>query len=116
MGLLLRAVHRRQHRADSDSRGECVVAVAAAYLINCRSLRRSIFTIGWFSNPRLWAGLGFTALLQVAFTYVPFMNRFLHTAPIDALAWLRVLGIAVATLVIVELEKTLRAARPTHLV
>lgn len=85
-----------------------VVAVAAAYLINCRSLRRSIFAIGWFSNPRLWAGIGFTALLQLAFTYAPVMNRFLHTAPIDAVVWLRVLGIAVTTLVVVELEKTIR--------
>ena len=87
-----------------------VVAVAAAYLINCRSLRRSVFTIGWFSNPRLWLGIGLTALLQLAFTYAPFMNRFLHTAPIDAAAWLRIIGIAVATLVIVEVEKTVRGS------
>ncbi len=45
-----------------------VVAVASAYLINCRSLRRSIFSIGWFSNPRLWLGIGLTAVLQLVFT------------------------------------------------
>jgi cation-transporting P-type ATPase F len=87
-----------------------VVAVAAAYLINCRSLRRSVFQIGWFSNPRLWIGIGLTVLFQLAFTYAPLMNRVLHTAPIDAMAWLRITGIALATLVIVETEKKLRTA------
>ena len=85
-----------------------VVAVASAYLINCRSLRRSIFSIGWFSNPRLWLGIGLTAVFQLVFTYAPLMNRFVHTAPIDGAAWLRILGVAVAALVIVEVEKKVR--------
>ena len=89
-----------------------VVAVASAYLINCRSLRRSIFSIGWFSNPRLWLGIGLTAMLQFLFTYAPLMNRFLHTAPIDAAAWLRILAIALAALVIVEVEKKIRVSSP----
>jgi magnesium-transporting ATPase (P-type) len=72
-----------------------VVAVASAYLINCRSLRRSIFSIGWFSNPRLWIGIGLTGVLQLIFTYAPVMNRYLHTAPLDATVWLRILGVAV---------------------
>ncbi len=87
-----------------------VVAVASAYLINCRSLRRSIFSIGWFSNPRLWLGIGLTAMLQLLFTYAPVMNRFLHTAPLDATVWLRILGVALAALVIVEVEKKVRFA------
>ena len=88
-----------------------VVAVASAYLINCRSLRRSIFSIGWFSNPYLWLGIGLTAVLQLVFTYAPLMNRFLQTAPIDAASWLRILGVAFAALVLVELEKKLRKPR-----
>jgi cation-transporting P-type ATPase F len=89
----------------------CVVAVATAYLINCRSLRRSIFSIGWFSNPRLWLGIGLTGVLQLFFTYAPVMNRFLQTAPIDGGVWLRILGVALAALVLVEIEKKLRANR-----
>ncbi len=85
-----------------------VVAVASAYLINCRSLRRSIFSIGWFSNPRLWLGIGLTGVLQLIFTYAPLMNRYLHTAPLDATVWLRILGIAMGALIVVELEKKLR--------
>jgi Ca2+-transporting ATPase len=89
-----------------------VVAVASAYLINCRSLRRSIFSIGWFSNPRLWIGIGLTGVLQFAFTYSPLMNRYLHTSPINAEAWLRILGVAVAALVVVEVEKKMRMTSP----
>lgn len=85
-----------------------VVAVASAYLINCRSLKRSIFSIGWFSNPRLWLGIGLTAVCQLVFTYAPVMNRFVHTAPIDASAWLRILGVALVALIIVEVEKKIR--------
>jgi Ca2+-transporting ATPase len=88
-----------------------VVAVASAYLINCRSLRQSILSIGWFSNPRLWLGIGLTAILQLVFTYAPLMNRFLHTAPIEASSWLRILGVALTALVLVELEKKLRNSR-----
>jgi Ca2+-transporting ATPase len=87
-----------------------VVAVASAYLINCRSLRRSIFSIGWFSNPRLWLGIGLTGVLQLIFTYAPLMNRYLHTAPLDATVWLRILGVAVGALVLVEVEKKIRRA------
>ena len=89
-----------------------VVAVASAYLINCRSLRRSIFSIGWFSNPRLWLGIGLTGVLQLVFTYAPLMNRYLHTAPLDATVWLRILGVAVAALVVVEMEKKMRMTSP----
>lgn len=88
-----------------------VVAVASAYLINCRSLRQSILSIGWFSNPRLWLGIGLTAILQLVFTYAPLMNRFLHTAPIEASSWLRILGVALTSFVLVELEKKLRNSR-----
>jgi Ca2+-transporting ATPase len=85
-----------------------VVAVASAYLINCRSLRRSIFSVGWFSNPRLWLGIGLTGVLQLIFTYAPVMNRYLHTAPLDATVWLRILAVAVGALVLVEVEKRVR--------
>jgi magnesium-transporting ATPase (P-type) len=87
-----------------------VVAVASAYLISCRSLRRSIFSIGFFTNPRLLLGITLTGLLQLVFTCAPMMNRFLHTAPIEASAWLRIFGVALAALVVVEIEKKIRAS------
>ncbi len=88
-----------------------VVAVASAYLINCRSLRHSVLSLGFFTNPRMLHGIALTGFLQLVFTYAPVMNRLLHTAPIDATAWLRILGVAVAALVVVELEKKIRCVR-----
>ena len=43
----------------------------AFYLLNCRSLTRSLWSVGWFSNPWIWAGIGAMLALQWAFTYVP---------------------------------------------
>jgi Ca2+-transporting ATPase len=88
-----------------------VVAVASAYLLNCRSLRRSVFALGFFTNPRLLLGIALTVFLQLLFTYLPLMNRFLHTAPIEATAWLRILGVAAGAFVLVEIEKKIRSAR-----
>lgn len=87
-----------------------VVAVAAAYLVNCRSLRRSVFTLGFLTNPPMLLGIGLTLLFQLVFTYAPFMNHFLHTAPLEAEVWLRIGGIAVIAFVLVELEKKVRGA------
>jgi Ca2+-transporting ATPase len=88
-----------------------VVAVASTYLISCRSHRRSVFALGFFTNPRLLLGIALTGFLQLLFTYSPVMNRFLHTAPISATAWLRILGVAAGAFALVEIEKKIRCAR-----
>jgi hypothetical protein len=47
-------------------------------------------------------------VLQLIFTYAPLMNRYLQTAPLDATVWLRILGVALGALVVVEVEKRVR--------
>jgi Ca2+-transporting ATPase len=85
-----------------------IVLVEVAYLFSCRSLHRSFFSIGWFTNR--WAVLGSVAMIgaQLLFTYAPIMNRLFHTAPITAISWLRIVAVAVVALVAVEIEKALR--------
>jgi Ca2+-transporting ATPase len=85
-----------------------VIMVAVFYLFNCRSLDQSIFQIGWFSNPWLWAGVGGMALLQALFTYLPFLNRLLSSAPIGVDSWLRILVVGLTSFVVIEFEKWLR--------
>ncbi len=46
------------------------------YLFNCRSLTKSMFQLGVFSNLWVWSGVGIMIALQGMFTYTPFMNRF----------------------------------------
>jgi magnesium-transporting ATPase (P-type) len=82
------------------------------YLLNCRSLRWSMFRIGLFSNPWIWAGIAAMAAVQLAFTYVPVMNRLFHTAPIAAADWLPILAVGLAIYLVMGLEKTLRPRAP----
>ncbi len=84
------------------------VMVELFYLFNCRSLTKSMFELGLLSNH--WIGLGVASMLvlQLAFTYVPVMNRIFHSAPIGWDAWWRILLTGAATYMIVGFEKWLR--------
>lgn len=62
----------------------------AFYLFNCRSLHRSVFSIGLFSNIWVWVGIGSMMLLQLLFTYSSLMNEWFQSEPIDLGSWLRV--------------------------
>jgi cation-transporting ATPase F len=88
-----------------------IVMVETFYLFNCRSLTRSFFSLGLFTNP--WVVVGAAAMvgLQLLFTYVPLMNRLFHSAPISAAAWLRIVGVGLAVFVAVELKKWWGARR-----
>ena len=77
-------------------------------MINCRSLTKSMFQLGVFSNPWIGAGVGIMVTLQLLFTYAPFMNRFFHSAPIGWDAWWRILLTGLVAYVIVGLEKWVR--------
>jgi len=88
-----------------------IVMVQAFYLLNSRSLCRSILSVGVFSNRWVWLGLAGMAAAQVLFTYAPVMNRLFHSAPIAGEAWLRIVGVGVAVFLLVGLEKWLRFGR-----
>ncbi len=77
------------------------------YLFNCRSLTRSIFRIGLFTNPPAIGGALGMVLLQLTFTYAPPMNRLFGTAPIDGMAWAAILMFGLTVFLIVEVEKRL---------
>ncbi len=85
-----------------------IVMIEVFYLLNCRSLTHSMFQIGVFSNRWLFAGIGAMILLQLGFTYAPWMNQILNSAPISFEAWGRILTIAFIGYVLIELEKWLR--------
>jgi Ca2+-transporting ATPase len=84
------------------------VMVDLFYLFNCRSLTKSMFQLGMFSNLWIGIGVGSMVTLQMLFTYAPFMNKFFHSAPIGWDAWWRIMLTAVVAHAIVELEKWVR--------
>ena len=67
-----------------------------------------MFKIGVFSNPLTWLGVLAMALLQLLFTYAPFMNTAFHSVPIEAKDWLYILATGMAIYFIIEGEKVLR--------
>jgi len=85
-----------------------IVMVEVFYLFNCRSLTRSMFTIGPFSNPWVLGGAAAMIAAQLLFTYAPFMNQLFQSAPIGAEAWLHIFAVATAAYVVVGVEKWIR--------
>ena len=75
------------------------------YLFNCRSLTKSVFEVGFFSNLWVFGGAGLMFLLQLLFTYVPVMNTAMHSSPIGLDAWLRIVAAASLIMVVVGIEK-----------
>jgi potassium/sodium efflux P-type ATPase len=84
------------------------VMIELTYLFNCRSLTKSMFRIGLFTNPWVLVGSGVMIVLQLLFTYASFMNKIFHSAPIAASDWLLIIIISVAVYTIIGLEKWLR--------
>lgn len=85
-----------------------VAVVQIFYLLNCRSMTKSIFQLGLFSNWWIFGAILGTALLQMTFTYAPFMNFFMSSAPIGLEDWGRILAVGFAGYLLVELDKGIR--------
>jgi cation-transporting ATPase F len=84
------------------------VMIELFYLFNCRSLTRSMFSIGIFSNLWVLGGSAAMIALQMLFTYAPFMNRMFHSAPIGLRDWTAIVLISAAVYLIVGAEKWVR--------
>ena len=91
------------------------VFVEIAYVFNCRSFTGRAVDLGLFSNRWLVGGVALTVALQLLFTYSAPMNDLFGTAPIDAMAWLEVIIVAVVAWGIVEFEKAIRRHRAGRL-
>ena len=85
-----------------------VIFVGLFYLFNARSLTRSPFQLGFFSNPWAVGGAILMLLIQLLYTYAPFMNRLFGSAPMSLVLWMDVLAVALVAYIIVEGEKRLR--------
>lgn len=78
------------------------------YLIDCRSLKFSVRKIGIFSNPTIYIGISLVLLVQTAFVYAPFMNRWFHSSTLKAEAWGLSAAVAFSIMIIIGIEKWLR--------
>jgi cation-transporting ATPase F len=85
-----------------------VIFVEIFYLFNARSLTRSPFQLGFFSNSWAVGGAILMVLIQLLYTYAPFMNTLFSSTPISLALWLDVLVVGLAAYILVEIEKWLR--------
>ena len=81
------------------------VAVEIVYLFSCRSLTGASWRLGLLTNPWIIGGVLVQVGAQAAFTYLPFMNQVFGTAPIEAEAWLRIIGAAAAISLVIAADK-----------
>ncbi len=85
-----------------------VIFVELFYLFNARSMTRSPFQLGFFSNPWAIGGAILMTLIQLLFTYAPFMHTLFGSAPLPLMLWVDVLAVSLAAYIIIEIEKWLR--------
>ncbi len=88
-----------------------VILIEIFYLLNCRSLDESLLRIGLFSNRWVLAGIPALLVLQLAFIYLPVMNRLFQSAPIGLREWGLTGAVGLATFILIEAEKGFRRRR-----
>ena len=89
-----------------------VVVMEIFYLFSIRYVHgTSLSWQGVLGTPAVLMGVGGIVVLQLAFTYLPIMQRLFDTRSIAIVDGLAIIGVGIALLVIIELEKWLQTAR-----
>ncbi|MFA4935288.1 MAG: cation-translocating P-type ATPase C-terminal domain-containing protein, partial [Candidatus Methanoperedens sp.] len=73
--------------------------------LNCRSLEKSIFRTGFFTNKRLLLALSGSVIAMMLAIYWQPMAVVFKTAPLDLEAWIRILLVSSAVVVTAEIIK-----------
>jgi magnesium-transporting ATPase (P-type) len=84
-----------------------IVASQDGNVFACRSERASIWTLGWFSNPLIWVGIGVEWVLIIAIITLPPLRAIFSTAPLNPLQWVLLLLCPPIVLGAEELRKAL---------
>ena len=85
-----------------------IVLFQVVYLLQCRSLRHTIFSVGVWSNPWVWAGITAILALQVAFIYLPPAHAVFGSTSLDATAWLEAAATSAVLVPAVAVEEAVR--------
>ena len=105
-------------RTLEEARTMAFITLAMSQLIhsfNTRSLDRSIFSLGVFSNRSLVLAFLVSAAALLAVVLTPFLREAFDTADLRRSDWVVVLGLSIVPLFMVELSKLagrLKAPRP----
>ncbi len=72
---------------------------------NCRSEKKSLFEIGFFTNKWLIAATVFVLFLQFVLLYVPIMQHIFKTVPLNLNDWLVVFAVSAPMVAVEEVRK-----------
>ncbi|MDZ4185563.1 MAG: HAD-IC family P-type ATPase [Desulfuromonadales bacterium] len=75
---------------------------------NSRSEYESVFRMNPLGNPFLFYSMIAAFIAQLAFIYAPPLQWIFRTVPLSGVEWLRVLGVSVTVVLVVEIDKWLR--------
>ncbi len=90
-----------------------LMAMEIAYLFNVRYLGTRSFTLrAALGTPAVIAAVAALAVLQLAFTYLPVMNRLFATRPLDIADLSLALGAGIALMLLLEAEKAVLRRLP----
>jgi len=84
---------------------QTIVLCQAFHLLNSRSIRKPAWALNFFGNKAVFAVCGLMALLQLAVTYLPFMNNVFGTTPLKLESWQTPILLGLVVFVVVEIEK-----------
>jgi magnesium-transporting ATPase (P-type) len=88
-----------------------LVVMEVFYLFAVRYLDSASITLrGVLGTPAVLVSVALVVVLQMLFTYAPFMHRFFDSRPVGWQEGVVVIGVGVLVLLILELEKRLRRA------
>ena len=77
-----------------------------ANLLQARSEKLSVFTIGFFKNLYALGAIVISVLMLLALMYVPLLQQYLHMAKIDWQDWLVVIISVLAVFIFEEARKS----------
>ena len=77
------------------------------YLFNCRKMYQTVFCRDFWLNKTAFMVSGILLLLQLGFTYLPFMQHWFGGAPLQLVDWLFLFAGGMVVLLVVEGEKKL---------
>lgn len=82
-----------------------VIVFQVFYMIICRSLKDSVFKIGFFSNKKVFVGIAIIVVLHSLFIYTPFMQKVFGSTALDLRDLMVAIGVGFLIFPIIGLEK-----------
>jgi magnesium-transporting ATPase (P-type) len=113
LGLFLWELDRGSSVESARTIAVSVVIVAEIfYLFSCRHLYRSSLSIeGIFGNRFVLGAIGTLIVMQLLFTYAPFMQNLFGSTALNAGQWLEVVGVGALIFLATEAEKAMQRWR-----